>query len=87
MAMMQTSANLSGEPDARRLADVPRELLLGADLVLDGGELPGTASTVVDLRDYGRTGAWQRAPRGGDGAAGGRAGACLSARALAAVHG
>lgn len=58
MAMMQTSANLSGEPDARRLADVSRELLLGADLALDGGELPGTASTVVDLRDYGRTGAW-----------------------------
>jgi L-threonylcarbamoyladenylate synthase len=59
MAMMQTSANLSGEPDPRRLADVPRELLLGADLALDGGELPGTASTVVDLRDYGRTGAWR----------------------------
>ena len=53
---MQSSANLSGGPDARRLADVPRELLLGADLVLDGGELPGTASTVVDLRDYERSG-------------------------------
>ena len=24
----------------------------GADLVIDGGELPGTPSTVVDLRDY-----------------------------------
>jgi L-threonylcarbamoyladenylate synthase len=58
MAMMQTSANLSGEPDARRLADVPRELRLGVDLALDGGELPGTSSTVVDLRDYARTGAW-----------------------------
>ena len=88
MAMMQTSANLSGEPDARRLADVPRELLLGADLVLDGGELPGTASTVVDLRDYGLDRSLARTPRGGDGAAGGRAGARLSARALlAAVHG
>lgn len=56
--VMQSSANLSGEPDARRLSDVPRELLLGADLALDGGELSGVASTVVDLRDYQRTGAW-----------------------------
>lgn len=54
--MMQSSANLSGEPEARRLADVPRELLLAADLALDGGELLGTASTVVDLRDYERSG-------------------------------
>ena len=35
----------------------------GADLVLDGGELPGVASTVVDLRDYERAGRWQRAAR------------------------
>jgi L-threonylcarbamoyladenylate synthase len=56
--MMQSSANLSGGPEARRLADVPRELLLGAALVLDGGELPGTASTVLDLRDYERNGAF-----------------------------
>jgi L-threonylcarbamoyladenylate synthase len=49
--VMQSSANLSGEPDARSLEEVPRSLLDGADLVLDGGELPGTPSTVVDLRD------------------------------------
>jgi L-threonylcarbamoyladenylate synthase len=30
-----------------------------ADLVLDGGELPGVASTVIDLRDYEESGAWQ----------------------------
>ncbi len=54
--VMQSSANASGEPDTRRLSDVPRALLLGADLVLDGGELPGTASTIVDLRDYERSG-------------------------------
>ena len=36
---------------------MPRELLLGAALVLDGGELPGTPSTVLDLRDYERSGA------------------------------
>ena len=27
-----------------------------AELVLDGGELPGTPSTVIDLRDYAKTG-------------------------------
>jgi L-threonylcarbamoyladenylate synthase len=56
--VMQSSANLSGEPDARALADVPRSLLDGADLVLDGGQLPGTPSTVIDLRDYGAHRRW-----------------------------
>ena len=56
--MMQSSANLSGQPDARRLTDVPRRLREGADLVLDGGELPGLASTVLDLRRYELTGEW-----------------------------
>jgi L-threonylcarbamoyladenylate synthase len=56
--IMQSSANLSGGPDTRRLADIPPALLEGADLAIDGGELPGTASTVLDLRDYERTGRW-----------------------------
>jgi L-threonylcarbamoyladenylate synthase len=56
--VLQSSANLAGGPDARRLADVPRSIRDGADLVLDGGELPGTPSTVVDLRDYERVGTW-----------------------------
>jgi L-threonylcarbamoyladenylate synthase len=56
--VMQSSANLSGEPDARALAEVPRSVLDGADLVLDGGELPGTPSTVIDLRDYGAHRRW-----------------------------
>ena len=30
----------------------------GADLVLDGGELPGRPSTVVDLRDYASERRW-----------------------------
>ncbi len=56
--VMQSSANLSGGPEARRLADVSPALLEGADLVLDGGELPGVASTVLDLRDYEDGGGW-----------------------------
>lgn len=57
-AVMQSSANLSGEPDARSLAEVPRSLLDGVDLVLDGGELPGVPSTVIDLRDLAAQGRW-----------------------------
>ena len=48
--VLQSSANLAGGADARRLEDVPASIVLGADLVIDGGELPGTPSTVVDLR-------------------------------------
>jgi L-threonylcarbamoyladenylate synthase len=57
--VLQSSANLSGEPDAWRLADVPTSIRAGADLVLDGGELPGVPSTVVDLREYERRGEWR----------------------------
>lgn len=56
--VMQSSANLSGEPDARRLEDVPASIREGADLVLDGGTLPGTPSTVIDLREYAVNGSW-----------------------------
>src|SRR3954469_20771501 len=49
---LQPSANLAGGPDARRLEDVPEAIRAGADLVLDGGELPGTPSTVIDLRRF-----------------------------------
>jgi L-threonylcarbamoyladenylate synthase len=56
--VMQSSANVSGEPDAHTLAQVPAGLRAGVDLVLDGGELPGVFSTVLDLREYEATGAW-----------------------------
>jgi L-threonylcarbamoyladenylate synthase len=58
VAVLQTSANLSGGPDPRSLEDVPDELRAGADLVLDGGELPGVPSTVVDLSRYESDGTW-----------------------------
>jgi L-threonylcarbamoyladenylate synthase len=48
-AVAATSANFPGGPDPRRLEDVPEELRAGAGAVLDGGELPGTPSTVLDL--------------------------------------
>ncbi len=55
----QSSANISGGLDPRRLQAVPIELREGVDLVLDGGELPGTASTVVDLSAYEQSGDWR----------------------------
>jgi L-threonylcarbamoyladenylate synthase len=48
-AIMATSANAAGGPDPRRLEDVPPQIREGAAAVLDGGELPGTASTVIDF--------------------------------------
>ena len=56
--VLQSSANLAGGPDPRRLADVPAPIRAGADLLLDAGEVPGTPSTVVDLRDYEAQGRW-----------------------------
>jgi L-threonylcarbamoyladenylate synthase len=56
--VLQSSANLAGGPDTSRLADVPEAIRAGADLVIDGGELPGTPSTVVDLRRYEASGQW-----------------------------
>ena len=54
--VLQSSANPSGGADARRLEDVDlciRELV---DAELDAGELPGIASTVVDLSSYEQSG-------------------------------
>lgn len=50
--VLQSSANHSGGRDARRLEDVDPALRRGVDLELDGGELAGTPSTVVDLSRY-----------------------------------
>lgn len=57
--VLQSSANHAGGPDARSLGEVPQEIRDGVDLVLDGGELPGVPSTVIDLRDFERTRDWR----------------------------
>jgi L-threonylcarbamoyladenylate synthase len=44
-----TSANLPGRPDPRTLDEVPEEIREGCGALVDGGELPGTPSTVIDL--------------------------------------
>jgi tRNA threonylcarbamoyl adenosine modification protein (Sua5/YciO/YrdC/YwlC family) len=50
--VLQSSANRAGGEDPPRLGDVPELLRAAADLVLDGGDLPGTPSTVIDLRRF-----------------------------------
>ena len=48
-AIVATSANTPGGPDPRRLEDVPPELRSRVAAAVDGGELPGRPSTVLDL--------------------------------------
>jgi tRNA threonylcarbamoyl adenosine modification protein (Sua5/YciO/YrdC/YwlC family) len=48
-AVAATSANLPGAPDPRTLDEVPPELRAAADALVDGGELAGTPSTVIDF--------------------------------------
>ena len=47
--IVATSANLPGAPDPRTLDEVPEELRAAAAALVDGGELPGTPSTVIDF--------------------------------------
>ncbi len=54
----QTSANVSGEPPAFHYEDVPAEIVGAADLAIDGGELTGLPSTVVDLTGFDEGGEW-----------------------------
>ena len=48
-AVAATSANLAGGPEPRRLEDVAPELRQQVAAAVDGGELPGVASTVIDF--------------------------------------
>lgn len=56
--VVQSSANPAGEPAPATLAGVDPALRAGVDLVLDAGPLPGSASTVIDLRAYEDSGSW-----------------------------
>ena len=48
-AFAATSANVTGGPEPARLEDVPQALKSAVAAVVDGGDLPGTASTVLDF--------------------------------------
>jgi L-threonylcarbamoyladenylate synthase len=63
--LFQTSANRSGEPAAARFEDVPGDIVTGADLAVDGGELTGAPSTVVDVTGLELGGGWSILRPGG----------------------
>jgi L-threonylcarbamoyladenylate synthase len=63
--VFQTSANLSGEPAPARFAEVPDGIVAAVDLAIDGGELTGLPSTVVDLAALDGSGKWRVLREGG----------------------
>jgi L-threonylcarbamoyladenylate synthase len=54
--IFQTSANRSGEPAPAAFADLEPAIVYGADLAIDGGELTGRPSTVIDVTAIDRSG-------------------------------
>jgi L-threonylcarbamoyladenylate synthase len=57
--IFQTSANISGKPAPGNFEDVPEAILKGVDLAIDGGELSGLPSTVVDIAGIDDGGTWE----------------------------
>ncbi|MFT4034071.1 MAG: L-threonylcarbamoyladenylate synthase [Patulibacter sp.] len=62
--LLQSSANRSGGEDIATIEQLDHTLCDAADLILDAGPLPGTASTVVDLSGYAADGSWRVLRRG-----------------------
>ncbi len=56
--IFQTSANPSGDPPAGRFEDLDAEVVAAVDLAIDGGELTGLPSTVVDITAIDDDGGW-----------------------------
>ena len=56
--VFQTSANRSGEPPPSSFEELCPMLLDAADLAIDGGELTGEPSTVVDIAELDSGGDW-----------------------------
>ena len=57
--VFQTSANRSGEPAPASFEAIDPAILDAADLAIDGGELAGEPSTVVDVSGLDRGGDWE----------------------------
>ena len=58
LPVFQTSANPSGEPAAASFQRLDSGLLEAVDLAIDGGELSGRPSTVIDLTRLDADGSW-----------------------------
>jgi L-threonylcarbamoyladenylate synthase len=57
--IFQTSANRSGQDAPRSFDEIHERVLAAADLAIDGGELIGAPSTVVDLTELDSEGRWE----------------------------
>lgn len=57
-AILQTSANRSGDPAPAGFDALDPRIVAGADLAIDGGELGGSPSTVVDLTEIDAGAGW-----------------------------
>ena len=58
-ALFQTSANRSGERAPVRFDELEPEITAGVDLAIDGGELAGLPSTVIDVTAIEAGGPWR----------------------------
>lgn len=56
--LFQTSANRSGEPATGGFKQIPAEIVAEVDLAIDGGELTGQPSSVLDLTAFDESGEW-----------------------------
>ena len=59
VAVLQTSANRAGEPAPSSFGAVDGRLLASVDLAIDGSELGGSPSTVIDLSAIDHGGGWR----------------------------
>lgn len=56
--VVQTSANISGEPAVARFEQIDERIIEGADLAFDVGRLRGKPSAVADISRYETEGSW-----------------------------
>ena len=59
VALFQTSANRSGESAPGRFEELDPLILEGADVAIDGGDVEGAPSTVIDLARIDEDGSWR----------------------------
>jgi L-threonylcarbamoyladenylate synthase len=57
--IFQTSANRTGGPAPRSFEEIDERVLAGVDLAIDGGELIGAPSTVIDITELDASGSWE----------------------------
>jgi L-threonylcarbamoyladenylate synthase len=57
--ILQTSANSSGARAPRSFDEIDEQVLGAADVAIDGGELIGAPSTVIDLTELDSSGRWE----------------------------